>query len=330
MGISRIANRIPGRVGQEIRKLLWTRGTQLLVDIVDSCPGACKSCPVGIQPRRDGHRMDIDLFRRILDKVQMEANVYKIQLYRWSDPLIHPQVHRFVEECNKRGIRASTSSFLQATNCEWDKLVESGVDEFRVSFSGWQNMHIYQKPATAERFIKKFEQVASLPWPETTKKTMFFHKYKGNLSEVDAAYHLAANAGFKFVALPATFMLYDRIVNGSYTEEDKETIALLCETPEENIARHRHRPKASDYCSMQEDEIVLDSRGRMQLCQMMYPPEFKVGSYLDEPLADIRKRIMRHPMCVPCKAKGVVGYALCYEDPAISSDPVGLRDKQKY
>jgi hypothetical protein len=321
---------IEQKVENFIQRLPWrARSQEFLIDLVDACPGACPTCPVGVQPRRDGHRMDLDTFRRILDKAQKECKVWKVQLYRFSDPLIHPTIHEFVEECVRRGLRCSTSSFLQGTNCDWDKLAASKVTEFRVSFSGWKNMHIYQKPATTERFLKKFDMVAQLPWAKETAKVMFFHKYKDNLDEIERAKVLCESHGFKFVTFPATMMVYDHIIEG-YTDEDQGTLAMLTETPEQNIARHRRKPDANDFCSMQEREVILDAYGNMRLCQLMYKEKYVIGNFLETPLAEMRKKIMQHPMCPKCKAKGVGHYALIFNDPAVDVDTVAVANKGKY
>jgi sulfatase maturation enzyme AslB (radical SAM superfamily) len=322
--------KIEQKVENFIQRLPWRRRNQeILIDLVDSCPGACPTCPVGVDPRRNGHHMSIDTFRRILDKAQSECNVWKIQLYRWSDPLMHPDIHLFAEECYRRGIPSSTSSFLQSTTCDWYKLAASRVTEFRVSFSGWKNMHIYQKPATAERFLKKFEMLSKLPWAEETAKVFFFHEYKDNRDEIAPARELAESHGFKFVTFPATFMVYDRIIEG-YNDEDRKTIAMLTETPEENIARHRRKPDANDWCGMQEREIVLDSYGNMQLCQMMFRKQFKIGNFLTTPLDKLRAQTMKHSMCPKCKAKGVGHYSLIFSDPAKDEDTVATANEGKY
>lgn len=319
------------QIGERItHRLPWrTKNQQILIDLIDVCPGACPTCPVGVQPRRDGHRMSLDTFKQILDKAQKECNVWKVQLYRFSDPLMHPDIHLFIEECVARGIHCSTSSFLQKTTCDWEKVARSGVTEFRVSFSGWKNMHIYQKPARITQFVDKFIMLSSLPWSDRTSKVMFFHIYKDNGDEQKMARVWAESHGFKFVPFPATMMVYDHIIEG-YTDEDLKTISMLTETPEENIARHKRKPRRNDWCGMQEGEITLDAYGNMRLCQLMFKTKYIVGNYLDTPLADLRKKVMRDPMCPKCKAKGVGHYSLIFADPVVEEDPVATADRGKY
>ena len=313
-----------------LQRLPWRRrNQQLLIDLIDSCPGGCPTCPVGVQKRRDGHRMNLDTFKRILDKAQSECNLLRVQLYRWSDPLTHPKIHEFIEECVGRDLPCSTSSFLQHTTCDWDAVAASRVTEFRVSFSGWKGMHKYQYPATPGKFLMKFDMLSHLEWHPDTEKVFFFHIYKDNKDEIEPARKLAENAGFKFVTFPATLMVYDHIIEG-YTKQDLETISWLTESPKENIARHRRKPHKDDWCNMQERDITLDSYGRMQLCQMMYPAKYKMGSFLDTPLRDLRSAIMKHPMCPKCKKAGVGHYALIFSDPAMDVDTVAVANKGKY
>jgi len=310
---------------------------EILWDIVDACPMRCPTCPTGIQPSRDGHRMSIKTFVEILDKLEHKdkLKIYKIQLYRWSDPLLHPDLHLFIRECNRRGIRSATSSVLQAMNCDLEKVLAAEPTEFRVSFSGWKSMHIHQKGARPQRFIDNLVKISKIPTSPNTERIFFFHRYKDNLDEEADARILAYTYGFKFVAFEATYMLYDRIVENytgdkPYTEAEKVEIGRLTETPEQNIARLRKKPCVTDYCRMQSEEITLDSHGRVQQCQMMYPAKYIQGNILDEPMKDIRARILTNDFCKKCKMSGVIPYSKIFGDPAMTDDPKAIADTFKY
>lgn len=313
--------RIHGYLGTRIR------GYNVQVDIVDACPMRCPTCPTGMETSRDGHRMSIDLFRRILDKMQSEVKVRRIQLYRWGDPLLHKELHKFIEECRHREIPVTTSSVLQSYQCDFEKVFAAGPEEFRLSFTGWEHMHEYQKNATAERFVMNLERLSRYPRNPLTRWSLFFHLYRDNVHELPKVHQLCKDFNLQLVFFPATYMMYDRIITRKYDEADMAIINRLLETPEENIARIKN---ASDYCPMQSKEITLDSYGNMQLCQLMYPPEYRMGNFLEVPLKELRKKIMRHAMCPNCKAAGVPGYTLIFAQPIFYEDPVAIANKGKY
>jgi hypothetical protein len=311
-----LIERLKGWAGRKLK------GITLFVDIIDTCSFGCPTCPVGVEKRRDGNRMSIGEFREILDKAQLETKIRKVQLYRWCDPLLHPDLHLFIKECRKRNLRCATSSALKNWNCDIEKVIEARPDEFRISFSGWKNLIIYQKGNTNKRFFENFERLCKLPKYKETVWTLYFHQYKDNLDETERARELAESNGLKFVAFPAQYMLYDRIVEG-YKEEDKAGLRLLIETPQHVISKLKVQPEEDDFCRQQNNELVLDSHGRVQLCQMMYGERFIVGDFL-EPLSELRKKIVSHKFCKGCKASGVPKYSnLCYADPVLHKDPHG-------
>jgi hypothetical protein len=132
----------------------------------------------------------------------------------------------------------------------------------------------------------------------------------------------------EFFSFPATYMMYENIVSGEYPPYDKLILSRLPETPEQNIARFKKKPKSTDYCLMQSKQVTLDSYGRMYLCQMMY--NSKTGDYLKVPLKDLRRQILASEFCPKCKASGVPMYARCYGDPIVWDNPVEEANKGKY
>jgi len=305
-------------------------GFQLLIDVVDACSVRCPTCPTGTLTSRDGHKMDIDTFRRVLDKAQAECKLQKVQLYRWSDPLLHPQIHLFAQECFNRGLHVSTSSVLQHTNCDFEKLLSVGLTEFRVSFSGWMGMRYTQRGATPEKFIAKLDAISKYPKHPSTKLVFFFHLYEHSITEMARAKELATKYGYEFYAFPATHMNYDHTIEGYTEEDDPDILRMLLETPEENIARFKKKPTKDDYCFMQEKEITLDSYARMQQCQMMYSSKYIRGDFLTTPLKDLRRSIMNNPLCLKCKACGIPKYAMIFADPAVVKEPIVHADEDKY
>jgi len=120
-------------------------GVQINIDLVNACVLACPSCAVGsIATPRKG-KMTPDLFRRILDKAEREFRVRRVMLYIYSDPCMHKDLHVFVQECTNRGIDTWISTMLQATSCDFAKVIEARPTEFRISFPGLEKNELFSK-----------------------------------------------------------------------------------------------------------------------------------------------------------------------------------------
>ena len=301
-------------------------GVSFNIDILNSCCLACPSCAVGAIGRRKGGLMSIELFRQIMDKAQRECKVRKVQLYAYSDPCLHPDLHLFVAELSKRGIVSTISTMLQTTHCDFAKVIEARPTEFRISFPGWEQMSYYQsRYAQIERFEKKIEEVCGLPRYKETNWTMAFHLYKDNGHEVERAKALAKKHGLHIVILPAIFMVNERVVEKNYSEKDKELIAKLIETPEESISRMKFE---TDYCILWK-QITIDATGMVYLCQIVYEDRFKIVNFLEMPLPEIMRRIRTHHFCDGCMKQGGHTYQQCYDDAHFHKDPVAMADKRR-
>lgn len=309
---------VKGYVGAKVKGISYN------IDLVDNCVLRCKSCAVGSLGGRKPHLMSIEKFRWTLDKAQRETKVRHVQLYIYSDPCQHPLLHLFVAECTRRGIETWISTMLQTTNCNFEKVIEARPTEFRISFPGFERMTFYQGGAKPERFKKKFAEVVKLPRHKETTWTMVFHKYKHNQHEIPMAQNMAEDNGIKFVALPSIFMPMEVMVEERYSEQDREIIFHLIDTPEEATARM----KESTYCPCFK-QIALDARGNVYLCQLIYEKRFILGDYLSMPYDEIYKRIRGHEFCGKCIAKKGNQYQSCYAEIAKSKDPVGEANRKR-
>jgi MoaA/NifB/PqqE/SkfB family radical SAM enzyme len=307
-----------------IANRLKLRETTFIIDIINACPLKCPSCPVGSYGSRDGNRMSIDLFKRILDKAQRECKINHIQIFAFSDACLHPDLHLFIQETTNRGLRTYISTMLQKTNCDFEKVIEARPAEFRISFPGWNKMEYYQKGAKPSRFDKKFEEVCKLPRYPETFWNIVFHWYKDNLDELPRVKKLAENNNLKLTVMPCTFMIPEKIVSKDYSKQDLELISHLLETPEEYIASLKNR--VTDYCQCW-DQIYLDSYGNVGLCQLVYEERFVLMNYLAHPISKIRKTIKTHPFCKDCIKEGVNNYNELYSDFTLSDDPIGDMDR---
>ena len=300
-------------------------GTQYNIDLINACSLKCPSCAVGSIGGRKGGYMSIDLFRRILDKAQREGKVRRVQFYAYSDPCLHPGLDLFVQECTDRRIPSYISTVLQKTNCDFQKVIEAGPTEFRISFPGWEKMEYYQRNARPEVFDRKIEEVCSLPRHPETTWTMAFHLYNDNAHEVPRARELAARHGLKLVVLPAIWMVLDKMVEGDYSDQDRELISHLIETPEVSVARMDRR----DDCFLHK-QVTIDAVGDVYLCQLLYRDKFRLVPFLDVPLREVQRQIRTHPFCSKCMEKGGQVYQACFADFISPGDPISKANRKRH
>jgi hypothetical protein len=301
-------------------------GVSLNIDLVNYCACACPSCAVGSIGGRQTGKMELQTFRRILDKFDAEGvKIRHIQLYVYSDPFLHPELDQFVAECTQRGIKTWLSTMLQTTKADFREVIEARPTEFRVSMPGWRYMSYYQKGARPEVFDRNFAEVVKLPrYPETVW-TFAYHIYSDNSGEeMRKAYNLATEHGFKFVGLPAIFMPLEKIVEKRYSEADKVLISRLVESPEEATAWMKEK----SFCACWK-QITLDVFSRVYLCELIYEDRFILGDFFDWPIDYWLKRIRRDPYCGDCiKAKANV-YEECYSEFTGKGDPVESANKKR-
>lgn len=300
-------------------------GVQFNIDLAGKCCLLCPSCAVGSIGGQTGKNMSIDLFKRIMDKAQKETKVKRVQLYIFTDPFLHKDLHLFVQDLTDRGIESTLSTMLQTTKADFAKVIEARPTEFRVSFPGWDHMEYYQKNAKPELFDRKFQEIVFLPRYPETKWNLIFHRYNNNKHELPRAKKLARDYDFHFVELPAINMDCEAVVRGTYNEIGTELNKHLLETPEESISRMKLSP---DFCQLWW-QTSIDSDGMVRLCQLVYSKEFKLVPYLDYPIQEIRRMVRGNSFCNTCMAKGGNVYQECYSDMVKYSDPISAADKKR-
>lgn len=301
-------------------------GVSLNIDLLNACCLACHSCAVGSIGRRKGERMSLDLFKRILDRLEAQSRIRHVQLYVYSDPCLVADLDQYVAECTRRGLKTWISTMLQTTKCDFAKVIEARPTEFRISFPGFTHMGYYQRGAHPEIFKRKFLEVVNLPrYPETTW-SLCYHVYKDNQdNDLAVARSMAKIHGLKFIPLPAIMMVNERVVDKNYTEQDRGLISHLIETPEQAISRMK---LSTDFCSLWK-QVTIDATGMVMLCQILYEDRFKLMPFLDYDLKTIQRTIREHPFCDKCMKAGGDVYQNCYADFTKYDDPVGEANRRR-
>jgi hypothetical protein len=115
----------------------------------------------------------------------------------------------------------------------------------------------------------------------------------------------------------------EKVVEKTYTPQDRETISHLIETPEESISRMSF---PTNYCKLWK-QITIDAEGYVYLCQLIYEPRFKMMPFLSMPTRKITEQIKGHSFCGKCMKAGGHAYQYCFDDFVLSDNPIADADR---
>lgn len=275
---------------------VMVRGLTVMFDLINACSFRCPSCPVGNLPSRKGAMMSLDMFRRMMDRIQLQTHVRQVLLYAFSEPFLHPQIAEFVKEIKSRGIEVMISTNLSRTE-KLEDVLAAGLDELRISFSGFDQGEYFHTGRDMEQFIAACDHLSERARWYSTKIGLIFHIYQTNEYELSRVRQFAKQRGFNLIKETAFFIPNETIVEKSYTEADEQLISHLKKHPNDHV-REMDR---EELCYYQQKQIVIDAEGRVILCRSVYKDEFVVGHIMTDSLEDIRRRMRRHTFCVKCK-----------------------------
>ncbi|MFH1332020.1 MAG: radical SAM protein, partial [archaeon] len=101
------------------------------IEPTNHCPMNCVMCPRQFMKRKLGF-MDFNLFKKIIDQVKVYDT--HIQLHHFGDPLMHPQIDKFIKYAHDKGIKINCSvNPILLTRGMSARLVDSGLDRIYIS-----------------------------------------------------------------------------------------------------------------------------------------------------------------------------------------------------
>jgi MoaA/NifB/PqqE/SkfB family radical SAM enzyme len=182
------------------------------IEISGVCNLRCIACPRGdrgpgyMRERLEtGGFMSVADYRKVLQKLLKEIPwLFTVDLYVWSDPLLHPNIAEIIRYNNGLGIGSGIS-----TNLNYGKYLEEVIkaepDYIRVSTSGFgpKNYEIthtggswdtlYKNLLDAKIYIKKHDSKTII--------TILYHANKNNLYEFAAMRGFCVENGFRLEPL---------------------------------------------------------------------------------------------------------------------------------
>ncbi|HEX2171575.1 MAG TPA: radical SAM protein, partial [Dehalococcoidia bacterium] len=108
--------------------------TQLYLEVVNRCNSLCTTCPLTFGPHESAHSLRWDEFLQITD--QFPA-LERVVLHGIGEPLMNPELPRMIRHLKERGAYVLfNSNAILLNGRRVDALIESGLDEIRVSIDG--------------------------------------------------------------------------------------------------------------------------------------------------------------------------------------------------
>jgi organic radical activating enzyme len=286
------------------------------MDVVGLCNLKCPSCPVGntgnINPTG---LVDPELFAKIMAKAAAEYNVWRVCLYNWGEPLLHPKLPELVRTVKRNNLYCALSSNLNILR-NAEEMFDSNPDQLRISLSGF-SQSIYEQ-GHAKGDIEKVKQnmhelrdAKRRAGNVHTEVHVFYHKYRYNLDEVHLMRDLAKSLGFGWWESWAYYMPLEKVielVEGKTDAEERRFVeskfALPIAKAVEAAAVYKDEP-----CRLWEDQIVLDLQGNAILCCGLYDYKANtLGSFLELTPDQLMKSKVNHPTCMRCTSHGIHRY----------------------
>ncbi len=315
---------------------------EYLIDIVGTCNLSCPSCPVGnfgetdfaATPRKKGF-MELELFVSIIEKAQSEcaarSEAMSVCLYNWGEPLMHPDIVKFVNLLADKNIPFSISSNLN-TEFSLARIVRAGPAHFRISMSGYTNPTYTKghKGGDVNMVISNMYRLRH--YMEKQKKSfpveVFYHVYRDNCDDdmVKLA-ELCATLDFQFHPAWAYFSPIEKVIDyasnpARLSAADRETLARLVIPMNEVLAMAQtvHSPE----CGMRTNQMAINHDGAVALCCGVYDPKnFIAGSFLEVSRDELQRRKFQSELCGTCMSHGI--HDAAYWKPSEEWDVAGMK-----
>lgn len=275
------------------------------------CNLHCPSCPQGQEKDKPALGwLSCETLFDILNKAREECEVVNVELFNWTEPLLHPEINELIKTVNYFGFKCDLSTNLNKT-VDFVELLEAKPFRIRISLSGFTQAtySLTHSGGDIERVKTNMKKLAAakLKLKSPTLITVFYHIYKHNVQELPLMRAYAQALGFQFAWCWAAIMPVEKVID---TVEHRSAVNDL--TLVENLhydlqnLLYEHQTTTSR-CTLLEDKISLDHLGNVKQCCAVYKAQNRI-SYLTTPLAEIQSIRRLAPICGKCVRYGIKDY----------------------
>lgn len=292
-----------------------------IIEVSGTCNLRCPTCPVGNFPdaSRPKGFMDLDLFRRIVEKIRQDSVVEnpKVWLFNWGEPMLHPKLPEMIAILKQHQLYTVISTNLNIKK-NLEEIIRSGPDEIKISLSGFTqafyakthvkgNIELVKKNMTlVHELIHRFK-VPTRVW-------VGHHLYRHNSHESGALKSLCNTLGFDYNPIPAFYQPLEKLVDlieGKVSTSEADLLANLFEHPLEHLAEKRKVINPELDCELRFNMTTINYDGSVALCCGVYDYHNMLGvNFLEASHDEIQNLKYKHPFCKKC-----YGYGLQYSEP---------------
>ncbi|MFH1210760.1 MAG: radical SAM protein [archaeon] len=245
------------------------------IEPTNHCPMNCVMCPRQFMKRKLGY-MDFALFKKIIDQVKVYDT--HIQLHHFGDPLMHPEIDKFIRYCHDKGVvvNCSVNPILLTRNMS-ERLIESGLDRVYISLDSVDDDSYKKIRGTRADYNKAVENIKYLAdlkvrnksrTPEITVGLIYMKTTKGNVGEFKKRWEIP---GIDSVCIkPFTGFGLKSILEHA-DDSTKEKISKKCAYP----------------CFLPWRSITIMWDGRVVPCCYDYDGKYVIGDLKKESLKDV-------------------------------------------
>ncbi len=249
---------------------------RIILESTNLCNLRCPSCMTGQGVRHERGRMDLGLFKKIVDELANHPETFFMSLQGGGEPLLHEGLFDFLAYLHEKkpGIRSQLST--NGTLLTEEKavgLLESGLVEIFFSVDGatsetFESLRVgadfHEVLSNINRFLELKKELGS-----SLKTGVCLVRQKANEMEIPAFEEYWQDK-------------VDQIIYATYIDyagsiEDRRTPADKARSPEK---RHFCKQLARADCS-------VDYQGRVNLCCKSVGEDLCLGSLVDNTMAEL-------------------------------------------
>lgn len=306
---------------QDFCRVVDLRAFKYSIEVADVCNLRCISCPRGnFSPQPKKSLMDLATFEKVLDKILSEDPlVWEIELYRWGEPLMNPDLAQMVEATNRRGVGAVISTNLNIGR-GLEELVGARPRQIIVSASGYEDS--YEETHTGGRwsvFLKNLRELArlrALYHPEMEIE-LYYHVYKNRKDDLVKMQTLCQDLAVPLRPTLACLLPLDHLhslAQGSPVSVEAEKAISMQPLPATDLVE-KTRLEALRPCGLK-NLLAVTPGLEVPACSCWFNPNIPplTKDFLNTPLGELIQARKNAELCRLCEKERLHHYYLIWHE----------------